>query len=229
MTEMTSSYAQDVRMYYQVLSAKRKNFREALEHVDRYLSTGFNVFDFIAPNENGVSDVLKELLDPKGSHGQGRAFLERFLKLLDIDLDVTCSPSVRREARTYRSDTSYRRMDILIDLGTKGVAIETKLRAADQPNQIAAYHEELSRRYGSDYHVVYLTPSGGAPSEFTAGSLSTVDPRHPSWSFGNQILGWLDECHAICQSDKYRWFIRDFSEYLRNSWSHAQLEASNAS
>ena len=212
-------------MYYRVVDAKRKHLSEALRHVDQYLSTDFNVFHFIAPNENKISDVLRELLDPKGVHGQGRVFLEAFLKRLEIEVEPKCEPKVTREVRTVRSETSFRRMDILIDLGTTGVAIETKLGAADQANQIASYHEELTRRYGSAYRVVYLTPSGNLPTEYTAGPSPADDRLHPSWSFGKEILEWLEECQGFCQSDKFRWFLRDFAEYLRSEWSIARLEA----
>ena len=35
------------------------------------LGQGFNVFDAIRPDENRLSDILRDLLDPRGAHGQG--------------------------------------------------------------------------------------------------------------------------------------------------------------
>ena len=227
MTESPSSYAQGVATYFHILHAKRQHLNNTLRHVDQYLSTNFNVFDFIAPNENKVSDVLRELLDPNGSHGQGSAFLDAFLERLDVPRDARRNPVVRREARTVRSETSYRRLDLLLDLGTMGIAIETKLGAADQMNQIAAYHEELSRTYGRNYVVVYLTTDGRPPSAFSVGTVPADDRHHQNWSFGGQLIPWLLDCQNLCQSDKFRWFLRDFAEYLRSAWPNTLPEASN--
>ena len=47
----------------------------AAERIDAELALyhghGFNVFDAIRPDENRLSDILRDLLDPRGSHGQG--------------------------------------------------------------------------------------------------------------------------------------------------------------
>ena len=51
---------------------------------DKRLATGFNVFDLIEPDENKLSDILADLLDPKGSHGQGDLFLRLLLQQLDL-------------------------------------------------------------------------------------------------------------------------------------------------
>jgi hypothetical protein len=52
----------DVR--YRVQLAERLQ-----RQLDVRLATGFNVFDLIEPDENKLSDVLADLLNPKGNHG----------------------------------------------------------------------------------------------------------------------------------------------------------------
>ncbi len=56
--------------------------------LDRKQATGFNVFDFIDPDENKLSDVLAWLLDPKGSHGQGDVFLLLLFEHLGFGLQT---------------------------------------------------------------------------------------------------------------------------------------------
>src|SRR5437762_477168 len=38
----------------------------------------FRVLSLLSPDENRLSDIIAELLDPHGSHGQGTAFLTLF-------------------------------------------------------------------------------------------------------------------------------------------------------
>src|SRR4051794_32824876 len=44
----------------------------------------FNVFSLIKPDENRLSDILADLLDPDGPHGQGNLFLRLLLEQLGI-------------------------------------------------------------------------------------------------------------------------------------------------
>ena len=50
--------------------------------IDKQQATKFNVFELIEPDENKLSDILADLLDPKGSHGQGDLFLRLLFKQL---------------------------------------------------------------------------------------------------------------------------------------------------
>lgn len=50
---------------------------------DRTYATRFNVFGLIDPDENKFSDILKDLLDPNGTHGQGGVFLGLFLEKIE--------------------------------------------------------------------------------------------------------------------------------------------------
>ena len=46
----------------------------------------FNVFDFMTPDENRLSNILVELLDLKRSHGQGDRFLRQFMAATEVEL-----------------------------------------------------------------------------------------------------------------------------------------------
>lgn len=43
--------------------------REAQERLDLQLASRFSVFDYISISENKISEVLADLLNPKGKHG----------------------------------------------------------------------------------------------------------------------------------------------------------------
>ncbi len=72
--------------------------------LDQKMATGFNVFDFIDPDENKLSDILAWLLDPKGSHGQNDLFLQLIFKQLNLGSSktFTIDAKVVREAPNPR-------------------------------------------------------------------------------------------------------------------------------
>ena len=63
---------------------------------DRKEATRFNVFDLIEPDENKLSDVLADLLDPKGNHGQGDLFLRLLFKQARSCAQTRNSPKMPR-------------------------------------------------------------------------------------------------------------------------------------
>ena len=214
MVEKFESYFSDVG--YQLELIKKYN-----THVQRYLSSDFNVFDYINPDENKLSDVIADLLRPDGVHGQGSAFLYEFLHLIELskrfDFSVI-NPSIYREAGTFLIKNHQKRIDILIDLKHFGIVIENKPWATDQPEQLEDYSDFMFRRYGENYLIIYLATEGNAPSE---SSISIVNLQklkdkgmYISMTFKQGLLKWLGNCLNICQSDKYRWFLRDFINYL---------------
>lgn len=70
-------------------------------HTDRLLATRFNVFEYIQPNENRLSDLIADLLDPKGKHGQGQVLLREFVKTVcGTSLSAWQFRAIRREVAT---------------------------------------------------------------------------------------------------------------------------------
>ena len=69
-------FAQSLRYRIQLLAKTRV-------YTDRVLATRHNVFLlYIQPDENRLSDILRDLLDPAGPHGQGDTFLRKCKKEL---------------------------------------------------------------------------------------------------------------------------------------------------
>jgi len=73
------------------------------------LGSGFNVFDWIEPDENTLSDLLRDLLDPAGTHGQRSAFLKLALE----HLIPTPDPIAAEELCWNLGDAVIRRRSVL--------------------------------------------------------------------------------------------------------------------
>lgn len=140
-------------------------------------SSSFNPFTLIKIGETSHSRLLGNLLDPRGSHGQGRLFLDVLLGKLGYPIP---------ESDVWNVTVEIGRVDILIWQNhpeKRAIIIENKSNnAGDQPNQIYRYwHREMylwDRRLWDDkdeatkcernrrFHIVYLPTDGGrSPAE----------------------------------------------------------------
>ena len=98
--------------------------REARQALASAVADEFSVFDYLQPDENLLSRMIADLLDPKGKHGQGSTFLVCFLQRLRA-VDCTMPPdwltrvdqaTVVNEAKTSFLSNNARRIDIRIEL-----------------------------------------------------------------------------------------------------------------
>ncbi len=203
----------------QVLESARGEIRE---HEQAHASR-FNVFDYISPDENGLSDILVDLLDPKGKHGQGAAFLELLLKRCEVKLAEPLSrATVHREAATTYLANGARRIDVRVDLGTFGIGIENKPWAADQQNQLRDYFLELDRRKDGRFLLLYLSGTGERPSKESVDpadlAAREVEGRFRLWTYSGDFADWLTDAEESCGAERVRSFLRDFREYVRRQF-----------
>ena len=256
LTATPETQSQQLDSFTSTLKHKLAYHEKSMRRVDRYLSTGFNVFRFIAADENLWSDILRDLLDPQGSHGQGDTFLRQFLDLRPNRLpgelkggaaavgelvglpkeEAIASARVNREVRTRRIPAELRRMDLLIEIGARAIGIENKLGAADQKDQVQAYTEHLDNDRVLDDHrsnwlLIYLTPHGVRPTEasiaLTEAERLRADGHLIELSYSIDIRGWLERCSTACESDKYRWFLRDFRDHIVDTYPSSSKEISD--
>lgn len=212
------SYTRDVGAFFGVLGQKLRSHRQGVVQLDRYLSKRFNVVSIIDPNENDLSDLIAMLLDPRGNHGQGGAFLELFLERLKLPevFDRTLV-SINREHVTTHLTHARRFVDLVLEFRDYALAIENKPWAAEQVAQLEDYHAHLNVRYGGKFCLIYLTADGRPPHSMN-GEMVEAELRSGRlvlWSFQTDTTGWLDECIKVCESEKFRWFLRDLSEFIR--------------
>ncbi len=210
--------------FFSMLSFRLKNFMTAKKKLDLYLAIDFNVFNFIKPDENRLSDILSNLLDPSGSHGQNDMFLKEFLKVIELDSFpnnlINCK--VIREVSTSYIKKSQRRIDIILDFGDSGIGIENKPWAIEQEDQIKDYCEHLKRKYKDKFFLIYLSGDGSEPSSIEDVEKKDLQKQNKLkvLSYSENFRKWLESCYKECNSEKIRWFIKDFIEYIDNNFKY---------
>lgn len=232
-----TSFEQKTRIFFEGAKQGLDVLRPATVECDRHLARKFNFFNSIAffdsisrKREDRVSDVFAYLLDPNETHGQGELFLREFLS----DIHVEWLPEngwsrihVSREVLTTRIESWKCRIDIeiafRIDDGWAAIAIENKLWAEDQNQQISNYARHLEKMYKGHFKLIYLTSDGEHPSLTSiclkerekledAGKLDYVSIWY--WVSDN---GWLKRAEDKVKAERVRWFVSDFRKALIES------------
>ena len=160
----------------------------------------FNIFDIVdkTSDEVFVCRFLYELLNPKGVHYQGAAYLRLFVSDV-LRLDFTEQDF--NTSRVYKeySLASRRRIDLFIETARHKIPIEVKIHASDQDRQCYDYY-----KLTQNSNVFYLTLYGDVPSEASAKGLTPIMDNDSGeiegyeeisqLSFSADILRWLDHC-----------------------------------
>lgn len=183
-------------MYAELLLHEITAITKKYDMISQKTGECFNVFEIanIQTNEVTICRVLYELLSPTGSHYQGTAYLELFLKnvlLLNLSDEELHSARVWRE---YEIDQK-RRIDLVIETVSHFIPIEVKIYADDQPNQCADYY-----KHAKNSPVYYLTRFGNCPSEQSAKGLTPTENGYEQvecLSFSSNILHWLTDCVSL--------------------------------
>ena len=79
--------------------------------------------------------IIADLLNPKGSHGQGSIFLKIFVEYFSLNFDINTKVVVEREKREGKDQ-----FDILIRNDHQIMIIENKIYASDQSKQLNRYY-----------------------------------------------------------------------------------------
>ncbi|QUA52186.1 PD-(D/E)XK nuclease family protein [Aristaeella lactis] len=163
----------------------------------------FNIFlvQGIASDEVKVCRFIRELLDPKGSHGQGIFFLHRFMKTVLKTDEFT--DEEYRHASVIQEETinQARRIDLVIHIKSRLFPIEVKIYADDQANQCRDYYLYASR-IDPQAKIFYLTLDGHEPSDISISKSDTAQVKLDCISFADEILVWLGECINAPEMDK---------------------------
>lgn len=166
--------------------------RRHAEVLARATGEQFNIFKILGIGHYEVgthSPMLGNLLNPKGSHGQGDAFLRQFVSLTGIANFDTASARLELEydIGTVTDKTGGRIDIVILDRGGNAIFIENKIYAGDQENQLRRYRQRDSRA-----HLFYLTLHCTQPSGFTEQSLKEINAT--CISYASHIRDWLALC-----------------------------------
>lgn len=181
----------------------------------------FNVFSLLGREDDEVhthSALLSDLLNPKGTHGQGSVFARLFLEHLGAknlygDNGDLNEASVHKE---FNAGT-YGRIDILFETKNACLVIENKIRADDQSKQLERYHNYVKTKDVKTTNVIYLTLFGSDPSEYAFGSLGSEDrERIRCLSYKSDIVDWLDACiKEVARVPQVRELLVQYQNLLR--------------
>lgn len=164
----------------------------------------YNLFSILSIERYELkhSALIANLLDPKGSHGCGDAFLRAFF---EIALKGTAypfessSPDSCTEHYTgpIAGDTGGR-IDILVKSSQYGLIIENKIYAGDQDKQLIRYDNYGKTTFGADgYLLVYLTLYGYDASKESTATKSAEEVGYLRLSYAEDILRWLEQCARL--------------------------------
>ena len=73
--------SQKVGDFLDILAYRLPVIKKAEAEIDRHLARQFCLFDYIKPDEMGLSKIIHDLLDSKGAHGQGDVFFQSFIEI----------------------------------------------------------------------------------------------------------------------------------------------------
>jgi len=219
---MINSFEKNVNNYFNDVIYFSKIHKQYENELERYTSLIFNVFKYVNVNENKISEIIVDILKPNGEHGQNSLFLDEFLKILELP-KINKIPTINTEVLTKQHINSQRRMDILIDWLNFGVMIENKPRYDDKKDQLKDYAEDLTNKYGKENFVmVYLSNDGHLPSEISISEHYKQELEDKKQfihiTYNNKFRKWIESCINNCQSEKYKWFLRDFLDNTLNNY-----------
>lgn len=202
---------------------------EAQRRLDRVAATRFSVFHYFKENENLVSGIFADLLRPDGSHGQGTAFLQLFLREIDRRVGKPLIRSIgdygaleRCSVYTEYPTSAGRRIDIVIKLGNMWIGIENKPWAGEQRHQLQHYLEFL-RQKDRKACVLYLSGDGEDAKTIQDRDHYLKIPYGRSKN-GPSVAHWVDECHRRCEADNVRSFLKDLLSYISRTFYAEQPE-----
>lgn len=210
----------DIRAYFASAGALVAAAEKLDEALALRLGQRFNVFDMAEIGENHLSRILRDFLDPRGSHGQGARFLEAFLKMCGIEAAwAGALETIRVETEVATSER--RRIDIVIWLSDgRAIGIENKPWAQEGENQLDHYAGELQRWTEGCFYLVYLCGYEGTPVSLTrwshlreSGRFVEI-PMNRSGDEARSLRGWAETCARRAEADKLRWVLRDFAAWL---------------
>ncbi|MBN2897095.1 MAG: PD-(D/E)XK nuclease family protein [Campylobacterales bacterium] len=179
---------------------------------------GFNIFSILGVEHKEVtthSALLRELLDPKGSHAQGDKFLIEFLKVIDFLGFDTKNTSVHAE---LNATEGLGRMDVVLDEPNNLIVIENKIYAPDQKNQLERY-EKYAKMQNKNHRIFYLTLDGKEAEEQES---EGVD--YHAISYKSEILEWIENCLQLAIPPRISYVLHQYKDTIRQLTNQASAE-----
>jgi PD-(D/E)XK nuclease superfamily len=208
----------------ELLAAHLRLIEPSQRKFHEHVAPHFNPVD-LASAETLWSAAIAQLLDPTGTHGQGRLFLDAFIKELGLDLASYGGMGASIRVGTEKWLGSNGRIDIRIEFltGRRVIGIEAKINAGDQPGQLGRYNDAFRGTHYVNVELVYLTTDGREPS---LASLGEIDPKsirrlsygrvsdHEGTDPPPNIANAFRSAVPMCRADRVRWYVMLLNEAL---------------
>lgn len=159
----------------------------------------FNVFTTLLEAHDEVrlhTRFLHNLINPAGTHDCGALFLNLFFQTL-AELpprDAAGNPLAWDPVPTDAAwsigkevPVAEGQMDLLLECAGCGIAIENKIWAGEQPDQLKRYATYLQRRHRAGGILLYLTLDGKEAASHGGADYLRI-------SYREHILAWLEKC-----------------------------------
>lgn len=170
---------------------------EKYEEIAKISGENFNVFNLFGKTNHELSHsiILKELLDPQGSHDSGDCFLKLFIELLkekenNNGVKLVFENFDTKAEVSKEFPTENGRIDIVIKSKSNIIFLENKIWAGEQPDQLLRYWKELDKK-NLRTNLLYLTLDG---KEATTAENETIKSDYTRLSYEKDILKWIESC-----------------------------------
>lgn len=191
------------------------------EQLARYTAPRFSLFNaaYIGQEETRITGILRDLLDPNGSHGQGPAFLKSFLETIDFKPALQTDLE-RAHVRDEHSTDERRRIDLTVRTGGCLLGLENKIYADERVNQVGHYLDFIAADAKGPTFFIFLTPDKDrAPDPKACDPKkwnSLVDQGKARALSYSDLSDWLCLCASCSRPDRVRVLLQDMAEWARN-------------
>jgi hypothetical protein len=201
-----------------IVKSKIETHREFKTAYNKQLAFDFNMLNFFNLGENKITEILAFFLNPKETHGQGDIFLKEFLKnIYKSDIETN-----NVKITTEFSITDNRRIDLYIEFKDFIIAIENKIWAIDQQNQLIDYATFLEKKANGKYLLLYLSPYKKNPS---TNSIEQADKQRlesenkfKNISYSTEIFELLKSWQCCCEAENVAFFIKQLRLYFKTKF-----------
>jgi len=208
------------------------------EEIERITGEKFNVFSILglSSDELAHSKFIANLLNPKGSHGQGDIYLKLFIdcmkekfltqteentNLISEDsnihvLDMFETEKAKCLTEKHVGKVSFKndeggRIDIYLESSTNEIIIENKVYAGDQYKQLKRYN-----KFAPNAPIFYLTRLD-CDKVSLASKNDLIEGQHFfSVSYETDILNWINRCVELSATIPFiRETLRQYSNLIK--------------
>ncbi len=208
---------QEIDQLLKDVTFKMGTLREARNRFSPQLAPEFRIFNYLRTDEMGVSRCIADLLDSNGAHGQGRVFLDIFLKEIG-SASAWATTAEDCQVMTEKQANGQRRIDIYLDFQRVGViGIENKPWAGDQDRQLADYAAYIKKEAGNKkWLLVYLSNRDPSEESITTSEREVLEEskQFVRLTYEN-IIEWLEDCACKSKALVVRVFIEELAKFIR--------------